>query len=348
MSRNDRTFGQQGDMPDFNDLTVNNPNYATLYREALAYARFEFNNAELKQQMERWCELNDHDWDWYKTAADWKFLTVGKIAWVTNNGGELSKETQAWFNKEIVKIRKAVDSAPFEEDLTEELTAKQRATIQYVNLYSRIDQIWYNNRKTPDVIQEQVDKLLRNYNPSINMLKKLYKHYHEEYMLAVKSIKEPSIHDTVMPLMIVNNLLAARTGNASAVINSKKIRTAKTQKKANAVKSKSIDMEWGLVGVDPALVVGARGAIAFNAKTRVLWIYNAASEQGLDLSTSNIVGYDETQSWGKTIRKPKEMLTETNMSSAKRAGIVFGEYVKGKRHEPTGRLNKDTVLIKVF
>ena len=342
MSKHDSSFGQRGDLPDFNDLTVSNTEYAMLYHAAIGYARHEFNNAELKQHAKTWCELNDHDWDWYEAAPDWKFLSVGKIAWVSNNGGELTEQTQDWFDKELRKIRQTVSHQTEEPDI--ELTSRQRQTIQYVNMYSRIDQIWWHNRQTLDLIQTKLDQLIRQTQPSTNLLKKLYKHYHEDYMLAVKSLANPTVSETVMPLMIVNNVLAARTGNAT--VAGRKTQSLKTQKKASQVKSKQLDVEWGLVGVDPGQIVGAKTALVFNTKNRILWYYE--SETGLDLSTSNISGFDPELSWGKTIRKPREMLTETNLSSAKRAKIVFADYVKGKAHQPTGRLNSDCILIKVF
>ena len=309
MSKYDTSFGQRGDLPDFNDLTVSNSNYAMLYHAAIGYARHEFSNADLKQHMRTWCELNDHDWDWYESAPEWKFLSVGKIAWVSNNGGELTEQTHAWFDKEIQKIRKTVSSQTEEPPI--ELSARQRMTIQYVNMYSRIDQIWWSNRTQPDQIQPKLDQLIRQTQPTTNLLKKLYKHYHEDYTLAVKSIGDPSVSETIMPLMIVNNVLAARTGNAT--VAGRKTQSVKTQRKAGQVKAKQLDVEWGLVGVDPGQIVGAKSAIVFNTKNRILWYFE--SDTGLDLSTSNIVGFDPDKSWGKIIRKPKEMLTETNLST---------------------------------
>jgi hypothetical protein len=101
-----------------------------------------------------------------------------------------------------------------------------------------------------------------------------------------------------------------------------------------------------LVSVNPADIIGAKELWVFNTKTRKLGKYVAAEYQELGVKGTSITGFDEKQSVAKTLRKPEEQLKEFK-SAGKVALRKFLEDIKAVDIKLNGRINEDTVLLKV-
>lgn len=102
-----------------------------------------------------------------------------------------------------------------------------------------------------------------------------------------------------------------------------------------------------LVSINPVDIIGAQELWCYNTKTRKLYRYVADSVTGpLGIKGTSLTGYNESASIGKTLRKPEEKLKEFA-----KAGKVqlrkFLEDIKATETLGNGRLNSDTVLLKV-
>ena len=101
-----------------------------------------------------------------------------------------------------------------------------------------------------------------------------------------------------------------------------------------------------LVSINPADIVGAKELWVFNVKTRKMGKYVAEEFQELSVKGTSITGFSELSSVQKTLRKPEEQLKEF-----KAAGKVqlrrFLEDIKAVDIKLNGRINEDTVLLKV-
>jgi hypothetical protein len=102
-----------------------------------------------------------------------------------------------------------------------------------------------------------------------------------------------------------------------------------------------------LVSINPVDIIGAQELWCYNTKTRKLFKYVADSMTGpLGIKGTTITGYNETASVGKTLRKPEEKLKEFN-----KAGKIqlrkFLEDIKATETAANGRINLDTILLKV-
>jgi hypothetical protein len=133
---------------------------------------------------------------------------------------------------------------------------------------------------------------------------------------------------------------------------------AKVNKKPRAKKAKPVEKiveklkyckanePLKLVSVNPTDIVGAKELWIFNVKTRKLGKYVAADFQELSVKGTGIINFNETLSVQKTLRKPEEQLKEF-----KAAGKVqlrkFLEDIKAVDIKLNGRINEDTVLLKV-
>ena len=102
-----------------------------------------------------------------------------------------------------------------------------------------------------------------------------------------------------------------------------------------------------LVSINPVDIVGASELWVYNTKTRKLFKYIADSLQGpLGVKGTSITGYDEVKSVGKTLRKPEEKLKE--FAKATKVQLrKFLEDIKATETQGNGRMNSDTVLLKV-
>jgi hypothetical protein len=102
-----------------------------------------------------------------------------------------------------------------------------------------------------------------------------------------------------------------------------------------------------LVSINPVDIVGAQELWAYNTKTRKLYKYVADTLQGpLGVKGTSLTGFDPVKSVGKTLRKPDEKLKE--FARATKVQLrKFLEDIKATETVGNGRMNSDTVLLKV-
>jgi hypothetical protein len=108
------------------------------------------------------------------------------------------------------------------------------------------------------------------------------------------------------------------------------------------------DSKSKLVSANPVDILTAETLWVYNTKTRKLGKYVADPHAGtLGVKGTSIVGFDETQSVQKTLRKPEQQLKDF-----KGAGKIqlrkFMESIKTTDTKLNGRINADTILLKVI
>ena len=113
------------------------------------------------------------------------------------------------------------------------------------------------------------------------------------------------------------------------------------------LKYKAKDDELNLVSVDPKQIVGCNQLWVFNTKYRTLAVYNAMGPAGLNVKGSTVIGFDEKTSIVKKLRKPTEQLKKL-MDGGKIILRKYMDEVKCKPKEATGRINNETVLLRII
>ena len=105
--------------------------------------------------------------------------------------------------------------------------------------------------------------------------------------------------------------------------------------------------EFKLKSEDAKKIIGATQLWVFNVKTRKLGVYHADDASGLSVKGSTVLNFSERKSVSKTLRKPEAILPEIV-----KGGKVFlrnvMESIKAKEKNLTGRLNGDTILVKII
>ena len=98
--------------------------------------------------------------------------------------------------------------------------------------------------------------------------------------------------------------------------------------------------------VDPKEIIGASQLWVFNAKTRNLSVYNAVGNSGLSVRGSTLTGFDEATSITKKLRKP-EAVIKPLLEGGKIYLRKVMENIKTAEQKATGRINVDTILLRV-
>jgi hypothetical protein len=104
--------------------------------------------------------------------------------------------------------------------------------------------------------------------------------------------------------------------------------------------------ELKLISINPADIIGTQSLWVYNTKTRKLGTYYATDESGLSIRGTSIVGFSETLSVSKTLRKPAEQIAEFQKSSKPQLR-KFLSNIRATETVLNGRINDDIVLLKV-
>jgi len=108
------------------------------------------------------------------------------------------------------------------------------------------------------------------------------------------------------------------------------------------------DNKSKLVSINPVDILTAEQLWVYNVKTRKLGRYVADPHQTtLSVKGTSIIGFNESQSVQKTLRKPEQQLKDF-LGSNKVQLRKFLENIKTTDTKLNGRINADTILLKVL
>ena len=119
------------------------------------------------------------------------------------------------------------------------------------------------------------------------------------------------------------------------------------QELVKKMKFKPSDADLGIASVNPADVIDATAIVVFNCKNRKLGIYYAEEHQTIKVKGTTLQFFDESRSLQKTVRKPQEILPQWKKVTKHKLKPQFG-YLKTTETKLNGRMNEDTVILKVF
>jgi len=101
------------------------------------------------------------------------------------------------------------------------------------------------------------------------------------------------------------------------------------------------------VSVNPTDIIGADQLWTYNTKLKKLTKYNSLGPSGLQVKGTSIIGFDVETSSCKRLRKPDETLQKV-LGAGKIALRKILEEVKTVASKPNGRINSDTILLRVI
>jgi len=207
-----------------------------------------------------------------------------------------------------------------------------------------------------DGVLNDYDELERM--PTAGQLKKMSEHDQDMWTQLKEGYAHLKKADIKKFRTAIEELMAALDfiiDSAKATRKPRKSKPKSATKLVEKLKYAKTDEKYKLASIDPTLIVGANELWVFNVKTRKLGKYVAANIDpkgmgrdgtGLQVKGTTIIGFDETASVQKTVRKPDEVLKEF-----KAAGKVklrtFMDNINSVDTKLNGRCNPDTILLKV-
>ena len=116
------------------------------------------------------------------------------------------------------------------------------------------------------------------------------------------------------------------------------------------------DGDLGIASISPTDVVYANELWIYNTKSRKIGVYHAENKDprqmaregaGLMVKGTTILGFDADLSTQKTLRKPKEQISNWTGNAKTRFAKAFDE-VKTTPTKLNGRINDTTIILKAF
>lgn len=194
--------------------------------------------------------------------------------------------------------------------------------------------------------------------PTAGQLKKMDEHTQDMWSQLKEGYSHVKKADIKKLRTAIEELMSALDfiiDTAKATRKPRKAKPKSATKLVEKLKFCKTDEKYKLASINPDQVVGANELWVFNIKTRKLGRYVAANidpkgmnrdGSGLGVKGTTIVGFDESLSVQKTLRKPEQQLKDF-----KDAGKVklrkFLDEINTTDTKLNGRCNPDTVLLRV-
>lgn len=247
-------------------------------------------------------------------------------------------------------------------------TIQQRMIETAMEMCHPIDEIVQELHKDPENFDPKAHKIINKLKAvevkpnHARIIKEFYQGEYDEF-LEVQAGNDEQLNEGYKHLSkkALKNMIAfyAEILGACDMLQAEAKVTRKPRAKKPVAKDKLVaklkymksDDKLKLVSVDPTKILDAAELWVYNTKTRKLGRYVVDDEFGtgakLSVKGTSIAGFSESKSIQKTLRKPEEKLAEFK-SAGKVALRKFMDGINAVDIKLTGRLNEDTVLLKVI
>ena len=194
--------------------------------------------------------------------------------------------------------------------------------------------------------------------PTAGQLKKMSEHDQDMWAQLkegyghFKKAEVKKLRDAINELLLALNFVI---DTAKATRAPRKSKPKSATKLVEKLKFLNVDEKYKLASISPDQIIGANELWVFNVKTRKLGKYVASNidpqgmgraGSGLSVKGTTILGFNETESVQKTLRKPPEQLKEFK-DSGKVKLRKFLEDIPTTDTKLNGRCNPETILLKV-
>lgn len=352
--------------------------YLRKIRQHLFYCNYHFTVKDLKKDVLQYCSQLGFTRDEIKeltSSYDGKRKvstpTFAALCRAGNSGAPLTtehKEKIATTFRQVISDYKELKSEPVEaEDGTATVAVPVKVTIQdrlseklseYIAHFEGLyDEIIMGNTASPDsysflqansVPQAQANKIARWFERHIAELTEAQAGKDPQLKEAYKHLKAK---DYQRHLSFLKKIVEDCESYYQVKKTTRKVRAKKPTDKTKLVarlKYMQADPMLKLASINPVDILTASELWIYNARTRKLGRYVADEySKTLSVKGTSITGFDEAKSVCKTLRKPSDQLKEF-MKAGKVTARKFLDGVKAVEARMNGRINDETILLRVF
>jgi hypothetical protein len=216
-----------------------------------------------------------------------------------------------------------------------------------------IEDIWLNNKPTPkyNLYKQMTIHDIKSFTDILGWINEYMDDYKlvidkdEDYVEAYSHLKLSVIKERV-------KFLQGLLDDVESFKNSKKaVRTIRAKKPKAADKQverlnfQKDNVDYKLTSINPMRIPGSMDLFVFNTKTRQLTYYVSDTPDGLQVSGSTIKKFSTDLSVVMKLRKPSDLLPDVLKKTPKQITKLI-DNLKTKKNIPTGRINKDTIILR--
>jgi hypothetical protein len=344
-------WGKEADPKSYPDSYSDN--FKVFLGEQFAWYNFSSTNEKKKNWFLSWVMENrpEVNLDPIKEVNDGAFTTAGVIARLLSRGlnvsdyllskmdrwidrfTEVGNETIAIKNKNKAskksnvdfRLKELISSIDFEIDTFIENG--------YTTSFNMKDWLEQNTPSSShlSVIQSKYSVLLEEISSTDKDLVEAYSHLNEDQMMAFMEL----IIDIVSTNIVRQKVSKPR-----------RKKQVTPEKQTAKLKFAEGDDAIGVISIKPKAVPGSKVLWVWNKKYRMLGAYYVQEGKEFVVKGTTILNFDPNTSVAKKIRKPEIVPSFLEMSkvSTKKALVE----IKSKEIKMNGRINSDTVLLKVY
>jgi hypothetical protein len=288
--------------------------------------------------------------------------TVGFVCRMISRGAILDAQSLLWLSQKLKKMaaieveQKAPPMIPATKPVTIQDRLKEKSNKSIGLLEGAVDEFILTDFKTvPNTLQLMRENEVKGvHGPNIvNFFKKC----RDEFRLAIAGtdtqIEEGYSNYTLPQLkkmadlydQIVSDTLTIM-GESVAGKTPRKRKLKTPEKQVRHLKFCLYDEALKINSVPPTRMIGAEGVWVYNRKNRMLSYYVADDASGLGVKGCAFLNYSKIKSRTKKLRKPEEVLSQV-LSGGKVVLKNLFESLTTKNAKVTGRMNKETLLVRV-
>jgi hypothetical protein len=282
--------------------------------------------------------------------------TLGWLCRLELNGNDIGESSLKFIRDSIPKIlekTKVVVDVPKGPSIQDRMAEKVGEIAG--ELEGAIDDFIlsnYKDQKSPFALMQDRAKGMH-----ANRIVEIFKRRRAEfdYVLTAKEpdIKEAYSNFTKTQLkklvaycdMIITDAMKI-SGEAKATRKPRKRKAKSPQQLISKLNFLKECKEYKLKSIEPAKIIGATQLWVFNVKYKKIGVYHSEDAGGFGVKGSTILNFSEMKSVCKTAKKPNDVLSVV-ATGGKVALRNLLSTIKSKETPLTGRINKETILLKV-
>lgn len=286
----------------------------------------------------------------------WKVSkTLGNVARILLNGNALPQNNIDYFKNGVQELidagKKIVDEVVEEAPkpvVDIQARVRDKAKIVITNIEEELDNVM-DGKEFSMYSFCQANEL----NPQIlNIVADYYRPQYDEIMSNDEQVKEA--YGKRQKFWI--NFWTEFFNDIDRFINNKKavkVRKPREKKVKSAVdqvknlKYQKEEPTLKIVSVHPAEIVGCSQLWTYNTKYKKLTRYDASGPNGIQVKGTTLTGYDVEKSLSKSLRKP-DITIQSLLGAGKVSLRKFMDELKTVASVPNGRINSDTILLRVI
>ena len=376
-----KTHLMYGSSPDWTDASNTDPDFKIKVMDALNWANGMFDSYQYKHETIEYLKSIGQLRPGIDSLSDAKFQYTGKIAWLINNKCPITNAWRTKLNDNIQILNNAASECLLENTAEPIDKAKLRAENKNQILQTKIDDyigMTINEIDSSVLNKTPIDESLIYHKFSsagidvkiAKIIQDELKTKHKDLVSEANSLETidegdltqfdsdqqfknyvDDIENNINAYVSCINQLSSYLGNKKMLKKTEKKLGGrmKMQRITNQIKDlnfKVQDSEYKISSINPLAVVESKILVTFNTKTRKCSVYYASESEFLDIRGTTIQNFDEKKSY-QIIIKDTSMLNQFQQGSLQRMNFLL-ERIKAKKSTVSGRINSDTILLKVF